>query len=505
MGSIFAPEGYRGAASGGAQQAKEDRLDNKEQSVEIEGKEIANSQSQAEFFDYLDATEARVSERKAQMAQDKTTINTQATDEAAINKQNELAQKRAEAAIALVPAQKQNELDTIHRAMDDRTFDQVTRVYAQFQEGIKAGHDPAALYDQSRKALMASFVDKAKGEEFMKRYGIGPKFNEQAVNSLSSLSSYALHNAATTREEHLLDQEWKHRAEVARINARSSGSSPEDLTTKAMSADERRALGNMYSAYIKDFEDFQGGIAEDGTRTGEQGAIVDTVSMWSANAQRDQILGDDGVTPYDYQRIAGDIINMGRTDYSDEGWFMGTANSGDDFKGFAFMNAADTAMAQLEILREEADRLGQPIDLYALWKVKAPAIMASMAAAHRQKAGKGQKVPTGSPSATDTPAVTANANTGDAQPDPNAKPVDTQAADKKISVKAANIRLAEIRNALARMPVKDKRGPKGQALIQERKRLKNRISVGSITSEYLGITFGDTMPPPSQEQKIVSP
>jgi hypothetical protein len=365
----------------------------------------------------------------------------------------------------LVGAERIQALNTIHNNMNNQRYDQVTRAYKFFDEGVAAGRDPRELYIMARKELVNT-ADPVRANRWLESQGITEQPSEDAINKMAALATYGLHDAPTSRQEHLLEVEWSYRQRVAAAEARAKG--PEDLRTKYPDANEIKNLGNMLSGYIQDFDDFQGGVDDAGNHVGERGKIVSTIANWSTLAQRNQILGDPGVTPVDYQRIGADIINFARQDLTEEGWFFGTANTGDTFHGHDFMNAADTAMGILEVERAAMAARGVNMSIYDIWKQKSPQIMARIKNTH---VAMGQQGYTAGGTQSDSGAGSAAENVAQS-------PQDTQ--EKPATPAKSMSRRQEINKQIAGMSVSEKfqftdkgkiKTPAYQRLLDERKAL----------------------------------
>lgn len=375
----------RGSATGflgGMRQAEDAALNREEKQVDIRSK-------QAEFFDYMDAAEERSVARQTAIAEDRArqeilpseTELTIGTNEAgtellpsatsAQKSSNELARQTAEANKTLVDPKRRQALQQIHTQMSDQQFDDVTRAYKTVQEGMAAGRDPAELYDMARRAIISAGSDPQATQAWLNENGIGDNFDKNAFNALTALSTFGLHDAATTRQEHLLDVEWAARVQVARQNA--SGK-PTDTRIKRATTDEKMALGNTLSTYVPAFDGLQGTLDTEAKMwTGDKGAAVEAVSSVGKVATVKQILGDPNITDVEVEWIAADMMNFMANDITKDGILWGFRSGGDDFDSAKYIHSATTGLALLETMRTLPQSEGQPI--MAVWRKYQNAIM----------------------------------------------------------------------------------------------------------------------------------
>jgi len=453
------------------------KLDYRGAELGQKGQEQTQTIQQAKYEDWLRGEELRRESRAAGIEQAKAVQATEETVGRAVveRAKTEIEQEKLNRQKQQLTFQ--TEVDMLHQGMDDRRYDQVTRAYQFFLDGVKAGHPPEELYKLAYKELLGG-ADPVKNARWLESRGLTAQPTPEAINTMAGLSSYGMLNPRTTREAYLLDREWALRKAVAQAKARATGT---DMRYDLPSNDEIKHIGNMLSGSITKFDEFEGGVDDAGNYTGERGKIVSTIANWSALGQMNNLVGDVNVTPIDYQRIGSDIVNYAKEDISEEGWFFGTNNTGDSFNGSAFMNTADTAMGILDTMRaRKAAETGVDTPVYQLWKEHGQQIMGLIKQSNQRL---GEENLTASPPAATGPRTGSDAGSAESAVDQDNEGSSTNPATA--TKQTASQRRQEINKIISSSGFKkfeytDKgkvKTPAYQKLLDERKALAGRDKI----------------------------
>lgn len=347
--------------------------------------DINFSQKQAKFFDYMDASESRDEARKTDIAKNKA-IREVIPSETEMNiESNITATEQTKASRELIEPQRAAALRDIHNDMTEEQYEQVARSYKAIEEGRQQGREPEDMYNMGREEIVRSLAADEESarevNEWLLSQGITEDFNEKAYDALGMLSSYGLHTAGQNRVEHLSEIEWEAKIRIAQANSRASG---DKLNYPPATQDQINSNGDQYSSYIDNWGSLQGSKNDEtGVWSGAKGQVATVLTKWARTATTNQILKDPNVTPAHLEWIAGDIMNTAAQDMTDTGWMWGWEHGGDDFQAPEFINSATTAMSLLEAERAALQAAGGDMDIYELWKIHRPQIMARMKASHR--------------------------------------------------------------------------------------------------------------------------
>lgn len=482
--SIWAPQNT--GVTGGRRIARQAHLEEEASRANTEntravtqGQKIQNKTKQEEFFDWMDAAEERRVNRQVNVDRGQRELdNKEILDEtfeekAALDLENIESQRR------MLPHQEQGALDTAAQASFDQKMNNVTRAYHYFGEAIDGNPENApAAYQQARQVIIESFPDPLEGEAWLESHGIGAEFSPDAINAFSGLSTAAIYDAVHSREMNLQNLKLL-------TAAAGKTTSTKDLRADPMTKENRANLGSFLNGYLRDgsFGGFQGALDE-GVYTGAKGTVVDTIALFAEGADAANISGDASVTRREYLRVSADVMNAGIDSFRKEGWFMGTANTGDEFDAEGFLNVAHAAMGTAIVKYETLKAFDPELDFYSYWQQVAPGILKDLEKddtyTNPQEGNSGTPPPPGGTHGAGTDGLTAPAPT-------DAKAIDT--------------RLKEIEKILNDMTPSQRRKLDAKKLMGERKRLRKEkaaakkkasIPAGEIVSDIFGITYGNT-------------
>jgi hypothetical protein len=334
----------------------------------------------AEFMDYLMDSELRQSARELGTAVNESKKRViPSTEENAII-QNKQKTQAAKYSMERAPDEHRQALQKIHTAMTEEQYNNVSRAYLAFQDGIAAGKPAQAIYGQTRAEIIRASGDPAATDAWLNKRGITKDYTTDGVNALAGMAHYGLTDAVTTRAAYLQDREWQYKLEQEKIKASAAGK-PIDRSFSPPTPDEIKATGDVLAKDVKYFDDLDGGKDDKGNYVGSQGALVSSVTKWAARANADLIVGDTKAFPTDYEMIASDILNYSREQVATGGSLWGWGNGGQDFNPGAFYTTATEAMNMLEIDRRVALAGGKDMPLSVLWKARGPGIMQQLRAA----------------------------------------------------------------------------------------------------------------------------
>jgi hypothetical protein len=343
-------------------------------------------------MDYLMDSELRQSARELGTAanRSKKRVIPSAEENAII--QNQATTQATKFAMEREPDAHRLELQKLHTAMTDQQYNDVSRAYLSFQDGIAAGKPAPAIYDQTRAEIVRSARNPEQADAWLNSKGITKDYTTNGVNALAGIAHYGMTDAPTTRAAYLLDREWQYKLEQERLKASAPGK-PIDRSFKPPTPDQIKATGQVLAKDIKYFDDIEGGMDDDGNYVGSKGALVSSVTKWANRANADLIVGDTKAFATDYEMIASDILNYSREQVVQGGSLWGWGNGGKDFNPSAFYTTATEAMNMLEIDRRVSLAGGQDLPLSVLWKMRGPQIMQQLRAADIMSEQKGSSNP----------------------------------------------------------------------------------------------------------------
>lgn len=369
MTTLFG-QGKPSGALGGVSYAETERRTNRDS-------DLAHQTKKAEFMDYLMDAELRQTARDLGTAVNKSKQRMIPSAEKADIAENQAREAAAQTALAVEPDKRRQQLQQIHTAMTDQQYNDVSRAYLAFQDGIRAGAPANKIYDQTRAEIIRASRDKVAANEWLTAQGIGQEYSPEGVNALAGLAHYGVTDSATARSAYLTEREWQFKLEQERIKAAAAGK-PTDRSFKPPTPDQIKATGDILAKDVKYFDDLEGGMDDKGNYTGSKGALVTTVAKWANRANADLIVGDTKAFPTDYEMVASDILNFSRQQVSSGGGLWGWISGGKDFNPGAFYVTATEAMNMLEVERRVLAASGKDIPVASLWKLKGPQIMQQM-------------------------------------------------------------------------------------------------------------------------------
>lgn len=369
------PTGAMAGAVGSEDQRRSDR-----------DSDLAHADTKAKFLDYMADAELRSEARKAGIAKAKQAQTTIPGETEKIVAQDELATETAIQSKPNVPLRAKEERRQMHKAMTEDQYNNVTRAYGSMQEALSAGRPPEDVYAQTRAEILRASPNPQAAEEWLNGQGISEEYSIDGINALSGLANYGLHDAKTTRAEHLLEVEYANKKQMELAKARTAT----DFTVKPLDQEDLRVSGALISKGIKDFDQLEGGIDDKGNYTGAKGAAVAAIAKWATAASQRNKAGDNRLTPSDYEMIAIDMFNMSDGVTSDGGW-MGIA--GDKFEAGDFWINANSAINILELRRAGEPGGGVNIPTYELWKKHHRSIVAALAQADSENRVANSTVP----------------------------------------------------------------------------------------------------------------
>lgn len=423
-------QGKPSGALGGYAYGRQERLDQKEQKVDIAGKEQAQSITQSEFFDWLDAAEARRELRKTSIAENKSRREVLPTETERTIEENVTQTKQTQSDRLEIDARREANLEALHTSMTEAQFDQVSRIYgAMSHELQQEGADPKAIYESYRQQFVNSARVPAEASKFLLSQGVPEQYSEEAMESFQRIANYGMHNAATVRQEHLMLTEWAQKIRLGQIEAAAKKAT--DVTYDPASADYKIGLGKLYMNH-EWFQDMEGTLDADSGFTGDKGTFIELMTRMSRQVIPQMIGGDGDVNPAMVEMMGSEMMSMAHADYkTDNGtlWF-GWRHGGDNFDSETMYNDMHTAMAVINNRRlmspTESGR-----DFFTQWQTNKKAIVDELKARKRRAAatsGGGQGNTTGFGSGQNT-----STNTQDAVANPRATderpPVWSSAAD----------------------------------------------------------------------------
>ena len=349
--------------------------------------DLAHADTKAKFLDYMADAELRSEARKTGIARAKQVQTTIPGETDKILAQDELATETARESKPNVPLRAKEERRQMHKALTEDQYNNVTRAYGSMQEALSAGRPAEDVYAQTRAEIVRVSPDPEAASQWLDGQGITEEYSTDAINALSGLANYGLHDAKTTRAEHLLEVEYANRKAVELAKSKAL-----DYTVKPLGEEDLRVSGAMISKGIKNFDQLEGGQDEKGNYTGAKGAAVASIAKWATAASQRNKAGDNRLTPSDYEMIAIDMFNMSEGMTSDGDW-MGIA--GDKFEAGDFWINANSAINILELRRQGEPGGGVNIPTYELWKKHHRSIMAGLSAADRENGDDKQVLPDG--------------------------------------------------------------------------------------------------------------
>ena len=365
-------------AMGGAVKAQEQERTNRDS-------DFAHTKKKAEFLEYMADAELRGEARKVGIAKAKQSQEIIPGETDKILAQDELATEQAVQAKPNVAPKAAAERRVLHESMTAAQYDSVTRAYGAMGEALEAGAPADQVYAQTRSELIRSSDNPEGMTKWLQSQGITEEYSTDAINSLSGLANYGLHDAKTTRAEHLLEVEYGNKKALELAKGKAT-----DFTVKPLSQEDLRVSGSLISKGVKNFDQLSGGVDDDGNWTGDKGAAVAAIAKWATAASQRNKAGDNRLTPSDYEMIAIDMFNMSEGITSEGDW-MGI--KGDKFEAGDFWINANSAINILELRRAAEPNGGVNIPTYELWKKHHRSIVAVLAKADRELGDENQVLP----------------------------------------------------------------------------------------------------------------
>lgn len=263
---------------GGYRAGQKDAQTFRGKEADIRGKEISNAQANAEFIDYLDARESRVSSRNAQMSKDRTTTETESSRTKSTRQTNKADTRKADS--YLDSADKQDEL--LDASLDRQIGSQLLGVHTDKVDAAaqifgSLGEEGEAVSDENYSQAYQQAAG-VLGEEFLESLGIGGENTPKAQDAMKRIRKQAVHSVDTQVKEHTMRLKNSLALDIA--GAESGGRDPESVLGK-MIYDRDTHLSNMAQSapgsymYKLSEQSYQAINEAIGSYQKEKGAIAD--------------------------------------------------------------------------------------------------------------------------------------------------------------------------------------------------------------------------------------
>lgn len=305
---------------------------------------------QAEFFDYIDGIEDRQQARKTNIAVNKATEEVLPSKTTKLIEENKTGTKQTQSNRRLIPANEAEHIQNQHVKMTKERYDNVARQYSAFQEAQRTGGDVATSYKRARQMLIDGDPNPARAEAYFNKLGMTAEATPQALQAMEQVATLGMHDAVTTRKEHLLHVEMGYRAAIAQSKARQG----KDVSN-ALNKDYLELLGEHASSRVKGFDDLEGEFdAERGVWTKDKGAMIQATAKVAQNATALQILSDTNTTPQMVEEMGFDLVSAFNSEFIDRDISSTLGMSSDDFNSATFSDMMYDAYAQVEARRRSS-------------------------------------------------------------------------------------------------------------------------------------------------------
>ncbi len=319
-------------AAGGGEYAKQKALDQREQTVRTD-------KSEAEFYDYLQATEQREKERERKIAQDASLMKQLPTKEEENIAASTLNAEKHRLELERLPAEHKAKIVATQRKIGQDGMDDISRAYETVQNAVASGMSKDQAYRNGYKAIVASAANPKLAKKTLANLGITEQVSEEAFDTMQYFALYGVLNPATARTSYLKRQELELQLKVEqqKAAAKAAGTSDKDVSYPGAKKEDLEFLGQIMSDTVGIFPGLLGEFNEEtGKWTGQKAQLIQAISRVSRQAIQFQKMGQT-IAPLELELMIADTINAmpeafltDESRWVDEGgkWFGDEVSSG---------------------------------------------------------------------------------------------------------------------------------------------------------------------------------